>query len=363
MYCPKCRSTEFNSAGVCLVCGFRTFNNAVPEESSQPEAAGPLQIVTPDQGGASVANASEPEAELPEWRQELSRRLQEIKLRRKASEANPPAAETEVRAVTAGQPEIEKDEPPPLRLAKPRKLRRAVHIADREHPPAVGAAVATGQPSVSSADKAKRQAPPLEPAPAVPPAADVVAHSPAAQAEGPRWREIQNLIDSVTAKLARHKQPAAPEPEIETALSPAGEPVEDKLILVSRTLAGLVDIIIVAVCASSFIVAVDVLDGIEVFDAVSMIYFVLLLLTTYFVYSFVFLGTANQTIGMMLTDLRMVGASFERPRAVQILIRCIAFLLGSAGLGIGLLWSCFDRQSRCLHDRLSQTRVVRVPLY
>ena len=131
----------------------------------------------------------------------------------------------------------------------------------------------------------------------------------------------------------------------------------------SRTLAGLVDIIIVAVCASSFIFAVDVLEGIEVFDAVSVIYFALLVLATYFVYSFFFLGTANQTIGMMLTDLRIVGVSFERPRAIQILIRCIAFLLGSAGLGIGLLWSCFDRQSRCLHDQLSKTRVVRVPLY
>jgi uncharacterized RDD family membrane protein YckC len=208
-----------------------------------------------------------------------------------------------------------------------------------------------------------REQPPAEPATALSPAADVAVHPPNAQAETPRWREIQNLIDIVTARLARHKQPAAQEPEIESSPSPAGDPGEDKLILLSRTLAGLVDIIIVAVCASSFIFAVDVLDGIEVFDAVSMIYFALLLLMTYFVYSFFFLGTASQTIGMMLTDLRMVGESSERPRAIQILIRSIAFLLGSAALGIGLLWSCFDRQSRCLHDRLSQTRVVRVPLY
>jgi uncharacterized RDD family membrane protein YckC len=331
----------------------------------QPEAAGRLQVETPNQGGASGANASEPEANLPEWRQELSRRLQEIKLKREAGEGNPPAAEAEVRPVTAAaeQPEIEKHEPLLLRPAKPRKPRHAVHMAGREQPPVASAAVATGQASASSADQAKRQAPPVEPATAVSPAADVAVHPPDAQAEAPRWREIQNLIDIATAKLARHKQPAAPESEVETGLSPAGEPGEDKLILLSRTLAGLVDIIIVAVCASSFIFAVDVLDGIEVFDAVSMIYFVLLLLTMYFVYSFFFLGTTNQTIGMMLTDLRMVGASFERPRAIQILIRSITFLLGSAGLGIGLLWSCFDRQSRCLHDRISQTRVVRIPLY
>jgi uncharacterized RDD family membrane protein YckC len=71
---------------------------------------------------------------------------------------------------------------------------------------------------------------------------------------------------------------------------------------------------------------------------------------------------ASQTIGMMLTDLRMMGASTNRPGIVQILVRCCAFLIGLAAFGIGLLWGCFDGQARCLHDLLSQTRVVRVTL-
>jgi uncharacterized RDD family membrane protein YckC len=314
-------------------------NNAATGESSQPEGAGQPPVGTTDQGVASASSAFESEVKLPEWRQELSRRLQEIKSKREAIEPNPPAAEVVVRPATEEQPLIEKREPLLFRPAKPRKPRRAAQVANREVPPG-------------------------EPVTAVTPEADAVIPPKAPQVGASRWRDIQELIDNTTARLARHKHPTTtPEPENETAMSSANEHEGDKLILLSRTLAGLVDIIIVVVCASSFILAADVLDGIEVFDAVSMIYFVVLLLAVYFVYTFFFLGTANQTIGMMLTDLRIVGMSAERPRATQILIRSITFLLGSAGLGIGLLWSCFNRQSRCLHDQLSKTQVVRVPVY
>jgi uncharacterized RDD family membrane protein YckC len=139
-----------------------------------------------------------------------------------------------------------------------------------------------------------------------------------------------------------------------------GKPHENKLILLSRTLAGLVDLIIIIVSGSAFIFSVDVLEGIDVFDSVSITHYLLLLLVTYFVYSMFFLSTGTQTIGMMLTDLRVVGTAMQRPKITQILMRCIAFLLGLAAFGIGLLWGCFDRQSRCLHDWLSQTRVERI---
>ena len=140
----------------------------------------------------------------------------------------------------------------------------------------------------------------------------------------------------------------------------ADKPRESRLILLSRTLAGLVDLIIVIICGSAFIFMVDVLEGISVFDRVSVSHYVLLLLLTYFVYSMFFLSTGTQTIGMMLTYLHVTGADTNRPKIIRILLRCIFFLLGLAALGIGLLWGCFDRQARCLHDRLSSTRVERI---
>jgi uncharacterized RDD family membrane protein YckC len=138
------------------------------------------------------------------------------------------------------------------------------------------------------------------------------------------------------------------------------KPHESKLILLSRTLAGLVDLIVIIVSGSALIFTVDVLEGIDVFDSVSISHYLLLLLVTYFVYSLFFLSTGAQTIGMMLTDLRLVGTARKRPKVTQLLVRCIAFLLGLAAFGVGLLWGFFNRQSRCLHDWISQTRVERI---
>jgi uncharacterized RDD family membrane protein YckC len=153
-----------------------------------------------------------------------------------------------------------------------------------------------------------------------------------------------------------------PEPEPIPSPFPAllPEPREDKLILLTRTLAGLVDFIVVVLCAGLMILAVDILEGIDVFDTVSRIHYGVLFLLMYFVYSIFFLAMAGQTIGMMLTDVRMIGASSERVSLPRILIRCFVFLAGVAAAGIGLLWGCFDGEARCLHDLMSRTKVIRV---
>ncbi|MBZ5498434.1 MAG: RDD family protein [Acidobacteriia bacterium] len=367
-------------------------------EPLEPEAAGrPLaESAAPDAAGSESR-------ELPEWRQELSRRLQEIKLKREAGNGGTAASEAAAGAETAETREsvAEEPEPPSLRQAGPRKPRRAARIAVRDLPPVADAAVPPDQLSTSPTEPAKPEPQASEPKPLEPPVGDVVVRPSVEKAELSRKQDIQNLIDAAVAKQAAREQPVAPEPKPESKPMPApklepargpeprmapeprrdrkiepehdreirisqtlpGEPREGKLILLSRTLAGLVDLIIIAICAGMIILSVDVLEGIEMLDSVSMIYYALLFLLTYFVYSFFFLGMASQTVGMMLTDLRVVGASIRSLSAGQILVRCCTFLLGLAALGVGLLWGCLDRQSRCLHDRFSQTRVVRVMWY
>ncbi len=190
------------------------------------------------------------------------------------------------------------------------------------------------------------------------PPADILVRTSSAETGKERQRDVQTLIDSVVAKSPRLAAVRAP--ETVRPLSVTSSAREEKLILLTRTLSGLVDLIIVILSGSALILAVDVLIGIEVFDAVSIVHYSTLLLMTYFLYSLFFLGTGGQTVGMMLTDLRVVGVASPRPSPGQILVRSIAYVLGSAALGIGLIWGCFDRQSRCLHDRFSHTKTVRV---
>jgi uncharacterized RDD family membrane protein YckC len=325
----------------------------------------PAQEVQLNHGGALAMNEPEDREELPEWRQELARRLQEIKSRREGHTGSMREPSRDAQIATAATPPQERPEPdaPPLRSLRPRKPRRAIPPEDvrlASAPDAVAPAIQTSElPTESTGWKISAPENRAEGLPA----ADVVVRPFASGADPSRRRHSQALIDAVIAKQSVETPGSASAPEIETQAAIASEPRNDKLILMSRTLAGMVDLIIVVVSASSLIFAVDFFEGIEIFDAVSMVHYIMLLLMTYFLYSFFFLGTAGQTVGMMLTDLKVTASSFRRPRASQILVRCLAYLLGTAGLGLGLIWGCFDRQAMCLHDRLSRTQVTRIPFY
>ena len=172
--------------------------------------------------------------------------------------------------------------------------------------------------------------------------------------------EIENLIDSVMAREAIQTKASELPEKIIAPEQVRDEESPEKLILLSRTLSGLLDLIIVFLCGGAFILVTDVVSGITVSDSRSLIHYSLLVVAIFLVYSLFFLGTANQTIGMMFTNLRVVGKSGSRPTFVRLLIRSAVYLLSLLGLGAGLIWGFFDADSDCLQDKLSQTRVVRL---
>ena len=135
---------------------------------------------------------------------------------------------------------------------------------------------------------------------------------------------------------------------------------ENKYILLSRTLSGLIDLIIVVLCTVAFIIAADSFAGIVTLDGISAIEYAVLFLLIFFLYSIFFLAASGQTVGMMITDLKVVGILNSRPSIGQLFIRCFGYLLSLFVFGFGLLWSFFDRKNRCFHDRLSDTSVIRI---
>ena len=62
----------------------------------------------------------------------------------------------------------------------------------------------------------------------------------------------------------------------------------------------------------------------------------LVFLATYFLYSMFFLGAACQTIGMMITHLRLVGTDGKRPALSRILGRCAIYIPSVLLLGAGV---------------------------
>jgi uncharacterized RDD family membrane protein YckC len=255
-------------------------------------------------------------------------------------------------------------DPPPLAASFP--------LGDSKPEP-VGEAEASGAASPGTEESTSHY--PVDPAPMAASFSDGSKPEPVAEAEArvasreagesiplSNPAEIENLIDSVMAREAIQTKASelpekiiAPEPE---EVRDEGNP--EKLILLSRTLSGLVDLIIVFLCGSAFILVTDMVSGITVFDSLSLIHYSLLLVAIFLVYSLFFLGTANQTIGMMITNLRVVGKSGSRPTFLRLLIRSAVYLLSLLGLGAGLIWGFFDADSDCLQDKLSQTHVVRL---
>ena len=171
----------------------------------------------------------------------------------------------------------------------------------------------------------------------------------------------EKIIDDITSGQAREV-----EPPFRAAAGNAKSPAfsdynEGPMILLSRTLAGLVDLFIIGISTGALIVAADIFSGIEVLGFASIVNFSLLFLLIYFTYSLFFFRASSQTIGMMMTNLRLVtGKGTERPRVGRILLRSFGFLISLCCFGIGLLWALFDQDHRCFHDRLTSTRVVRV---
>jgi uncharacterized RDD family membrane protein YckC len=133
------------------------------------------------------------------------------------------------------------------------------------------------------------------------------------------------------------------------------------MIVLSRILSGLVDLSIIALSTCTLIAVVHLLWGMTVLDLVGIINCSVLFLLIYFVYSLFFLGIANQTIGMMITNLHLIaGTNDSPPHVPRLLARCCSYLVSLLCLGIGLLWALLDREHQCLHDRLTNTRVVRL---
>jgi uncharacterized RDD family membrane protein YckC len=345
MGCPQCQSDAISDSGICLTCGYVTSisgtaqepeseleigNNesAFETESSESQNHSGLIEVDYSEGEPTEEQAEEK----PAWRQELAQRLYAIKQKR---ESMSPANQSQARDKNPSIPTLRTQADQPSIVSAPRTFDAAPVRKPVPKPQTPLPKQKTLQP-LSLELSGEKLAP--------------------RDTDG---RDVQALIDHAVS--ARSSQSAGmdaasgfSDPSIEL---PSDD--EGKLILLSRTLSGLVDLIIVLLCSGVCIIAADFFSGIIALDSISYLLFSVLFVLTYFFYSLFFLAASSQTIGMMITDLRVVDADEGRPSISQLLRRDFGYLASLLVLGLGLLWSLFDRESQCFHDRISDTRVIR----
>jgi uncharacterized RDD family membrane protein YckC len=90
-------------------------------------------------------------------------------------------------------------------------------------------------------------------------------------------------------------------------------------------------------------------------------WFTIYLIAVWFGYLALFWMHGGMTVGMRAWRIKILTDSGERLSWVTCLIRFITALLSTALLGLGLLWSIFDKERRCWHDIISHSGLYHLP--
>src|SRR5574341_2246789 len=89
--------------------------------------------------------------------------------------------------------------------------------------------------------------------------------------------------------------------------------------------------------------------------------FLSLWLVLSWVYIAVFTRYGGQTLGKMLLRIRVTRIDGDDPTWIQAALRPVGYTISWLPFGLGLLLAAVPPAKRALHDRISGTRVVRVP--
>jgi len=66
----------------------------------------------------------------------------------------------------------------------------------------------------------------------------------------------------------------------------------------------------------------------------------------------------GQTLGMRSWHIFVITESIQKPNWKQATLRFFSAILSLLLLGLGFVWSLFDKNKLALHDRLSKTRLI-----
>ena len=139
---------------------------------------------------------------------------------------------------------------------------------------------------------------------------------------------------------------------------PTTRPPFEPASLFRRCAAFIYDLLLLAGLLASFTLLAVLLHGGAI--APGSLWFQLALLAIVTVFFCGFWAKGGQTLGMRAWGIRVVGQNGKPLSWRCAVLRFAAGALALLPLGLGLWWGIFDAQRRGWHDRLTNTRVVRV---
>ena len=336
-----------------------------PRRSTQKSARTSTLIEFP--GGGRV----------PQWRKELSERVREVQKRR-ALEAS-----LEPSAPGAKKPASRSSEPTQLGLVPPAPavsinplVMKALLRIERAHQ------------SPYASTGYSRGGPALARLPEDPPEVDVMSatfQTEVATSEAPALAPIvvpeRTQRDHGLVVLPQPQQEASTESVKPRKIRSLGElaenaalsylenlpsahavfvdsPRDDRASFVSRTVAALIDLIVVAFASCPFAAAIELWGGdwndLRVKGLTAGI-----VVAVIFIYQTVSTALTGRTLGMKLFGIRAVDVRTSlMPSGSQSARRALGYIFSLATAGLGILYGMFDAERRTAHDHFSGTIVV-----
>jgi len=300
---------------------------------------------------------------VPAWRKQLSQRVREVQERKAREAAEEAAAARDAGVVSCSLPSAQLELVPDL--AQPSvnpivsKALERLERARQVEPVSTGFAAtgaATAPAFAPESDPAPNVVP--EPEPGEPKAPEtkhkltVVAPARTTLQTSARKpvRVITGSVDDVALSYLENylSMPAIDAPRR-----------SDHAGLVRRTIAGLLDLLLVCLMASPVAAVIEFTDGnwldprvIGVMSGIAV--------ATMFAYQTISIALTGRTLAMRMLSLRTIDARNGLiPTGGQSLKRSVAYIFSLIPLGLGLGFALIDPDGRAIHDRFSQTLVVR----
>lgn len=348
MLCPRCQVPV--KEGQCPSCGIVWDSEYGSETPTVVESSvgGPITFEVLDPKPRPTASTA-----TADWRKELRRRLDQRSGKGGESpDEEQEAVTTDSSETAASGASVEEESPRQgdaasklfdYQLKRPAKARPLVNpvrpkeeTTRRQKKPALREHSLSGE---GSADK------------------DRSSSLPSDSVSGPLQRKLKLEVGG-SFQGTEEASKRAPEVSRDSGPVPADRPAPSREILLSRFLAGIIDVTVPLALGMSFALVAAWRIDFDFFAYSSLRMALLFSLGFYFFNSIFFLLLSGQTPGMYAAQLSLADPEGRDDVLVSsILLRVVLFLPSCLSI-VGLVWSIFDPERRCLHDILSGSVVI-----
>jgi len=298
-------------------------------------------------------------AAIPEWRRQLSQRVREVQDQRAREAAEAAAAAQEGEMVSCALPSAQLELVPdreqqvmnPIVSKALERLERA-----RRSDLAVGVAGAAANTALAPvADDSPKAEPSIGTGPKIRVRkSKLVVVPPKPAVDEPGRKPVRVISESIENAALSY---------LETCLSVpvlASDMRADRASLWRRMIAGLLDLLVVALLSTPIAAGIEFAEGLwsdpHVIGLMGGLVLVLM-----FSYLTVSIALTGRTLGMRLLSLRTIDVRTGLiPTGGQSMKRAVGYIFSLATFGFGIIYALIDREGRTIHDRFSKTIVVQI---